>query len=112
MAYLRNFKAMTLYALPNAIRHAFRRFLLLTAQVGSILAVICFIFENCYKKTYMWVYRNRSLRGTHPIVFFNWQPSRHSEHPREFLKTFSETGFLLIRLYFSFEYNFSAPQTA
>ena len=43
------------------------------------------------KKTYMWVYRNRPLRGTHPIVLFDWQPSRHSEHPREFLKTFSGT---------------------
>ena len=30
------------------------------------------------KKTYMWVYRNRPLRGTHPIVLFDWQPSRHS----------------------------------
>ncbi|NSF39991.1 IS66 family transposase [Blautia wexlerae] len=89
----------------------FRRFLLLTAQIGSVLAVIRFIFENCYK-TYIWVYRNQSLCGTHPIVLFDWQPSRHSEHPREYLKTFSETGFLLIRLCFSFEYNFSAPQTA
>lgn len=41
------------------------------------------------KKIYMWVYRNRPLRGTHPIVLFDWQPSRHSEHTREFLKTFS-----------------------
>lgn len=39
----------------------------------------------------MWVYRNRPLRGTHPIVLFDWQPSRHSDHPREFLKTFSGT---------------------
>ena len=43
------------------------------------------------KKTYMWVYRNRPLRGTHPIVLLDWQPSRHSDHPREFLKTFSGT---------------------
>lgn len=43
------------------------------------------------RKTYMWVYRNRPLRGTHPIVLFDWQPSRHSDHPREFLKTFSGT---------------------
>ena len=43
------------------------------------------------KKTYMWVYRNRPLRGTHPIVLFDWQPSRHSDHPREFLNTFSGT---------------------
>ena len=43
------------------------------------------------KKTYMWVYRNRPLRGTHPIVLFDWQPSRHLDHPREFLKAFSGT---------------------
>lgn len=43
------------------------------------------------KKIYMWVYRNRPLRGTHPIVLFDWQPSRHSDHPREFLNTFSGT---------------------
>lgn len=31
------------------------------------------------------------MRGTHPIVLFDWQPSRHSDHPREFLNTFSGT---------------------
>ena len=43
------------------------------------------------KKTYMWVYRNRPLRGSHPIVLYDWQDSRRSDHPREFLKTFSGT---------------------
>ena len=43
------------------------------------------------KKTYMWVYRNRSLRGTHPIVLFDWQSSRRTDHPREFLQSFSGT---------------------
>ena len=43
------------------------------------------------KKTYMWVYRNQPLCGTHPIVLFDWQPSRRSDHPREFLNTFSGT---------------------
>ena len=43
------------------------------------------------KKTYMWDYRNRSLKGTHPIVLYDWQDSRRSDHPREFLKTFSGT---------------------
>ena len=43
------------------------------------------------KKTYMWVYRNRPLRGTHPVVLYDWQASRRSDHPREFLKTFSGT---------------------
>ena len=43
------------------------------------------------KKTYMWVYRNRPLRRTHPIVLFDWQPSRHSDHQQNFLKNFSGT---------------------
>lgn len=43
------------------------------------------------KKTYMWVYRNRPMRSTHPIVLFDWQSSRRSDHPREFLKDFSGT---------------------
>lgn len=43
------------------------------------------------KKTYMWVYRNRPLRSTHAIVLFDWQSSRRSDHPREFLKDFSGT---------------------
>ena len=43
------------------------------------------------KKTYMWVYRNRQTRGTHPIVLFDWQSSRHSDHPKDFLKAFSGT---------------------
>lgn len=43
------------------------------------------------KKTYMWVYRNRPMRSTHPIVIYDWQSSRRSDHPREFLKDFSGT---------------------
>lgn len=43
------------------------------------------------KKTYMWVYRNRNTHGTHPIVLFDWQSSRRSDHPRDFLKDFSGT---------------------
>lgn len=44
------------------------------------------------KKTYMWVYRNRLLgNGDKSIVLFDWQPSRRSDHPREFLKDFSGT---------------------
>lgn len=41
------------------------------------------------KKTYMWVYRNRVTDNTHPIVLYDWQPSRRADHPREFLKDFS-----------------------
>lgn len=43
------------------------------------------------KKTFMWVYRNRQTRGTHPIVLFDRQSSRRSDHPRDFLKNFSGT---------------------
>ena len=41
------------------------------------------------KKTYMWVYRSRPLNGSPPVILFEWQPSRRSDHPREFLKDFS-----------------------
>ena len=41
------------------------------------------------KKTYMWVYLNRVTDHTHPIVLYDWQPSRRADHPREFLKDFS-----------------------
>ncbi len=43
------------------------------------------------KKTYMWVYRNRPLDGSPPVILFEWQPSRRADHPREFLKDFSGT---------------------
>ena len=43
------------------------------------------------KKTYMWVYRNRPLKSSPPIVLYDWQPSRRADHPRDFLKDFSGT---------------------
>lgn len=43
------------------------------------------------KKTYMWVYRNNPHCSEHPIVLYDWQPSRKADHPREFLKDFSGT---------------------
>lgn len=43
------------------------------------------------KQTYMWVYRNRPTRFTHPIVLYDWQSSRRADHPRDFLKDFSGT---------------------
>ena len=43
------------------------------------------------KKTYMWVYRNNPKSSHAPIVLYEWQPSRRSDHPREFLKNFSGT---------------------
>ena len=47
--------------------------------------------SNSGNKTYMWVYRNRPLRTSPPMVLFDWQPSRKPEHPREFLKDFNGT---------------------
>lgn len=38
----------------------------------------------------MWVYRNRPTEKTRSIVLFDWQPSRKSDHPRDFLKNFSD----------------------
>lgn len=43
------------------------------------------------KKTYMWVYRNNPHCSEHPIVLYDWQPSRRADHPRAFLKDFSGT---------------------
>ena len=42
-------------------------------------------------KTYMWVYRNRPLCGTPPIVLFDWEPGRTPDYPRDFLSGFSGT---------------------
>lgn len=35
------------------------------------------------KKTYMWVYRNRVTDHTHPIVLYDWQPSRRADRKRQ-----------------------------
>lgn len=43
------------------------------------------------KKTYMWVYRSRPCAASPPVILFDWQPSRRTDHPREFLKDFSGT---------------------
>ena len=43
------------------------------------------------KQTYMWVYRSRPSEVSHPIILYEWQPSRRADHPREFLKDFSGT---------------------
>lgn len=40
------------------------------------------------KKTYMWVYCNKPDDSSHPIVLYDWQPSRKADHPREFLKDY------------------------
>ena len=43
------------------------------------------------KQTYMWVYRSHPSEGSHPVILYEWQSSRRSDHPREFLKDFSGT---------------------
>ena len=37
------------------------------------------------KKTYMRVYKNNPHCSKHPIVLYDWQPSRRADHPREVL---------------------------
>lgn len=39
-------------------------------------------------KSYMWVYRNGSCDSSHPIVLFDYQPTRKTDHPDEFLKDY------------------------
>jgi len=39
-------------------------------------------------KSYMWVYKTGHLYG-HPIVLYEYQKTRNTSHPREFLKDFS-----------------------
>lgn len=42
-------------------------------------------------KTYMWVYCNNPTNAAHPIILYDWQPSRRTDHPRDFLKRFTGT---------------------
>ena len=41
------------------------------------------------KKTYMWVYCSSPTDKTHPIILYDWQPSRRADHPRDFLKDYT-----------------------
>ena len=42
-------------------------------------------------KSYMWVYRGAELRGTYPIVLYDWCMTRKADNPREFLKGYCGT---------------------
>ncbi len=42
------------------------------------------------KKTSMWIYHN-TPSSLKPVVLFEWQSSRRTNHPREFLKGFTGT---------------------
>ena len=39
-------------------------------------------------KSYMWVYRTGKMYKDRPIVIYDYQRTRKSDHPREFLKDF------------------------
>lgn len=39
-------------------------------------------------KSYMWVYRTGKLGGGPPSILYEYQKTRHSDHPRDFLKDF------------------------
>lgn len=41
--------------------------------------------------SYMWVYRNGTCDDDHPVVIYDYQPTRRADHPREFLKGYSGT---------------------
>ena len=42
-------------------------------------------------KNYMWVYRTGQFNKGHPIVIYDYQRTRHHDHPMEFLKGFTGT---------------------
>jgi len=39
-------------------------------------------------KSYIWVYRSGAMSSHHPIVLYEYQKTRNTNHPREFLKNF------------------------
>ncbi len=40
-------------------------------------------------KSYMWVYRNGSCNDDHPVVIYDYQPTRKTDHPENFLKDYN-----------------------
>lgn len=42
-------------------------------------------------KSYMWVYRTGKMYQSDPIVLYEYQRTRNTSHPREFLKDYSGT---------------------
>ena len=39
--------------------------------------------------SYMWVYRNGACNDSRPVVLYDYQPTRRTDHPEEFLKDYS-----------------------
>lgn len=40
-------------------------------------------------QSYMWVYRNGKCDSDHPVVIYDFQKTRRTDHPREFLESYS-----------------------
>ena len=47
--------------------------------------------EDAGSKSYMWVYRTGKMYKANPIVLYEYQRTRNTSHPREFLKNYSGT---------------------
>ncbi len=39
--------------------------------------------------SYMWVYRNGACSDSRPVILYDYQPTRKTDHPKEFLKDYS-----------------------
>ena len=40
-------------------------------------------------KSYMWVYRNGACSASHPVIIYDYQSTRKTDHPEEFLKNYN-----------------------
>ncbi len=69
-------------SLDNAIRLVF------SYQIRSfyslVISTIMYIL-----KSYMWFYQSSPSQNKKPVIIYDWQPSRRTDHPRDFLKSFS-----------------------
>jgi len=57
----------------------------------TVLQVLCEPGKKANTNSYEWLYRTSGC-ATHPIVLYEYQPTRSSSHPKQFLKGW--TGFL------------------
>ena len=47
--------------------------------------------RNAGTNSYMWVYRNGACDDKKPVVIYDYQPTRRTDHPEEFLKDYNGT---------------------
>ena len=47
--------------------------------------------RNAGTNSYMWVYRNGACDNKKPVVIYDYQPTRRTDHPEEFLKDYNGT---------------------